>query len=84
MRFSKLRPDLETYISSHTKPNQYLPDQIGEEGAHHIGAHDLHEEVIEIRSDDGGGCVKHECLPSFIVVNGSRALCRSKCVKKDG
>ena len=64
--------------------NEDLADEIGEEGAHHIRAHDLHEEVIEIGSDDGCGRVKHECLPSFIVVNRSRALCRNKCVKKDG
>ena len=64
--------------------NEDLANEVGEEGAHHIRAHDLHEEVIEIGSDDGGGRVKQECLPSFIVVNRSRALCRNKCVKKDG
>ena len=67
-----------------THANKHLADQIGEEGAHHIGAHNLHDEVIEIGSDDGGCCVIHECLPSFIVVNRSHALCRSECVKKDG
>ena len=84
MRFSKLRADLEAYIPLHTESSQCLADEIGEEGAHHIRAHDLHEEVIEIASDNGGGRVKHECLPSFIVVNRSRGLCRNKCVKKDG